>query len=162
MKNEKYIREDFICTNLGIDRKHFKKLRDTNRIKRNVHYIKQQNRILYSALGIKALQKLLNVSINVDDESSKKEQTPLLKQDFPLMLPEPKEAKEQNTYKYFVAQIPKNTRILICKKALIDKENVVVHVRDNKLFVPGMIISVIRLGDRLEFDGKLPRRKGVF
>ena len=59
-----------------------------------------------------------------------------------------------------VRRVPPNLRLLLASK-LDDRTERVVRVRDNRLFMPGMSLTVIHCGSGLfQFTGRLPRRKG--
>ncbi len=59
-----------------------------------------------------------------------------------------------------VRRVPPNIRLLLASK-LDDRTERVVRVRDNRLFMPGMSLTVIHCGSGLfQFTGRLPRRKG--
>ena len=67
--------------------------------------------------------------------------------------------EEPETMELRVVSMPKNTRILYCEDAM--GKSVLVHVRSNLLFTQGMAVKARRLGARIEYYGKYPRRKGV-
>ena len=59
-----------------------------------------------------------------------------------------------------VRRVPPNIRLLLASKA-DDRTERVVRVRDNRLFMPGMMLTAIHCGNSLyQFMGRLPRRKG--
>ena len=59
-----------------------------------------------------------------------------------------------------VRRVPPNIRLLLASK-LDDRTERVVRVRDNRLFMPGMMLTAIDCGQNLfQFTGRLPRRKG--
>jgi hypothetical protein len=59
-----------------------------------------------------------------------------------------------------VRRVPPNIRLLLACK-LDDRTERVVRVRDNRLFMPGMMLTAIHCGNSLfQFTGRLPRRKG--
>ena len=61
-----------------------------------------------------------------------------------------------------VLRVPANIRVLLCsRKNVSTRTESVVRVRDNRLFMPGMVLEAIDGGrDGLQFTGRLPRRKG--
>ena len=63
-----------------------------------------------------------------------------------------------------VRRVPPNIRLLLASilpEKLDDRTERVVRVKDNRLFMPGMMLNAIDCGQNLyQFTGRLPRRKG--
>ena len=164
----------------GISRAELREFR-IKKLKEGVHYTKGKQGIAYTKIGEKALKKYFPAIFeeavepkpsdprfaeacgiypeDLAEASGEKKETP------PLMLTDgldraAQAAKEEpETMELRVVSMPKNTRILYCEDGM--GKSVLVHVRSNLLFTQGMAVKARRLGARIEYHGKYPRRKGV-
>ena len=141
--------ESHVATKFGLARRELVMLR-WKHLTDGAHYIKTGRRIVYSPAGVEKLAGVLRNGA---------EQTKSLPTNAVSEIPPSEELIETFT----VRRKAHNSRVLECLTD--DARIVVVRVRDNRNFLPGMEVTAIPYGDLknvFEFVGAYPRYRGKY
>jgi hypothetical protein len=141
--------ESHVATRLGVSRRDLVSLRWAH-LKEGSDFVKNGRRIVYAAVGVEKLAQVLQN----DSAPGKWLPTNVLCEDGAL---------EAMVSTFTVRRKAHNNRVLEC----LDENNqvVIVRVRDNENFLPGMEVTAVPYGDLknvFDFVGSYPRFRGKY
>ena len=141
--------ESHVATRLGVSRRDLVSLR-WRHLQEGLHFVKNGRRIVYAPSGVEKLAQVLQ-------NGSAQEKW------LPTNVLCEGEAEEAMVSTFKVRRKVHNNRVLEC----LDENNqvVIVRVRDNEKFLPGMEVTAVPYGDLknvFEFVGSYPRFRGKY
>lgn len=139
--------ESHLALRLGVNRRDLIPLRQRH-LQEGIHFVKNDRRLLYSALGVEKMSAVLSDGAEAEKSLST------------TVLSEPQGKLE--VLEFVVRRKAANTHVLEC---LADGKIVMVRVKDSAKFVPGMKVAAVPYGDLpnvYEFAGPYPRFRGKY
>lgn len=147
--------EDRVAAWLGVPRKRIASLRRRG-LREGEHWISHAQGIVYTVAGLQRLRDYLG---------SLGELTPPTKEPSALASEPPAPVGPPEKMKVIIAKLYPNTRLMLAVAEGSTPEKpvqVLVRVRDNRNFMPGMKVPVVHdpRNSSWQFVGRLPRRRG--
>jgi hypothetical protein len=149
--------ENRVADTLGLPRERLRALRDAH-MQVDVHYIRRRNSVVLTERGI----ELLNTLTGQPAPAAQKIAPATFAPPALVVTPFAPPSGPAPRLDVRVVRVPGNRRLLICTPvAEGTTEQLLVRVKTNENFMPGMTFEVLSGGQGLwQHVGRLPRRKG--